>query len=61
MNKRNLGIALIVGGLGYTAYRVSLASKANLALDAWFKDTYATSGAIPSALAVAVGLYLIKH
>lgn len=56
--KRNLGLALMLGGVGYTVYRAYLAGKAGLNLATWLKTNYATSGAVPSAAAVGIGAYL---
>jgi hypothetical protein len=66
--KRKIGIALILGGLGYTAYRlytgtVAIKSNLNKPTDEAFKlewATYRTSGLYPSIGAVALGAYLVS-
>ncbi len=55
---KNFGLALMIGGVGYTAWRANMASKNGVPLDRWFKETYATSGALPAGVAVAVGAFL---
>lgn len=54
---KKLGLALIVGGLGYTAYRFYNASKVGVAPDAEWK-IFATSGAVPCGAAIALGSWL---
>jgi hypothetical protein len=57
--RRKVGIALMVGGAAYTAWRVYKAKKAGVPLDAWIKNNFATSGAVPVGVAVALGAYLV--